>query len=427
MRRIFLIQILIAVVSLAWLLLLMIDREPLEDEVAEQVPVPLSEVKKKETDLLVDQLSEVPAVPKVAEAVKSGANQSLVLPTEEKVGITDSIPVVEGPPVDPPKTADLPVAVSEGKADTEKPMVLNNKDYQQYTVVAGDNLKAIASRYGMTVPALKKINNLSGNMIHIGDQLGVLLQDNADIPVDKVKEEAIKLPDAVQKLPVGRNKQDFVYTVKSGDTLDKIAMRFGLSTKQLKQTNQLKSDLINIGLKLKIPAVEIDTSPGAANPDIKISEGSSSDVVVGVVKKPLKSIIKEEPVLATLLDPEGEQPEVKISEDIDPGLKSEKQSLVDGLKDDLDVTEKESGETESPQAPKSAKSPNAANDSMELVASPELKPSEKIIDPLVEQPVLESQVETKTNVSPIVEPIKSEDRPYPNFNGKRTHSCWGCE
>jgi len=64
---------------------------------------------------------------------------------------------------------------------------------------------------------------------------------------------------------------------------------------------------------------------------------------------------------------------------------------------------------------------------MELVASPELKPSEKTIDPLVEQPVLESQVETKTNVSPIVEPIKSEDRPYPNFNGKRTHSCWGCE
>ena len=43
------------------------------------------------------------------------------------------------------------------------------------------------------------------------------------------------------------------YTVKKRDTLGHIAMRFGVSVKELKQANGLKSDLIKVGQKLQIP------------------------------------------------------------------------------------------------------------------------------------------------------------------------------
>ena len=44
-----------------------------------------------------------------------------------------------------------------------------------------------------------------------------------------------------------------LYTVKKNDTLGHIAMRFGVSVKELKRTNGLRSDLIKVGQKLQIP------------------------------------------------------------------------------------------------------------------------------------------------------------------------------
>ncbi len=44
-----------------------------------------------------------------------------------------------------------------------------------------------------------------------------------------------------------------LYTVKKNDTLGHIALRFGVSVKELKQANGLKNDLIKVGQKLRIP------------------------------------------------------------------------------------------------------------------------------------------------------------------------------
>ncbi len=44
------------------------------------------------------------------------------------------------------------------------------------------------------------------------------------------------------------------YTVKKGDTLGAIARKHGTSVTAIKKANGLKSDLIRIGQKLKIPA-----------------------------------------------------------------------------------------------------------------------------------------------------------------------------
>jgi LysM repeat protein len=53
-----------------------------------------------------------------------------------------------------------------------------------------------------------------------------------------------------------------IYTVKQGDTLTRIARAHGISVRALRALNDLKTDRILVGQKLKIPAKAV--SPGAA-------------------------------------------------------------------------------------------------------------------------------------------------------------------
>ena len=55
-----------------------------------------------------------------------------------------------------------------------------------------------------------------------------------------------------------------LYTVKSGDSLTKIAHEFGVSVKALRAANALKTDRIRVEQKLKIPAKTVATAATAA-------------------------------------------------------------------------------------------------------------------------------------------------------------------
>ena len=100
-----------------------------------------------------------------------------------------------------------------------------------YIVRKGDSLGKIAKAHGMSVPQLKAMNNLKSDKILIGQKLNVsrnsvttdLYSGNADI-----------------------------YTVKSGDTLSRIAKEYNTSVKKIKNDNDLYSDNLLIGQKLKI-------------------------------------------------------------------------------------------------------------------------------------------------------------------------------
>ena len=93
-----------------------------------------------------------------------------------------------------------------------------------YTVVKGDNLWEISQKYKITVDQLKKMNNLSSNVIYSG-----------------------------QKLIVDSNNYK-TYKVVKGDTLWEIAKDNGMSVDELKKINGLNSNIINIGQSLKVKA-----------------------------------------------------------------------------------------------------------------------------------------------------------------------------
>jgi LysM repeat protein len=73
-----------------------------------------------------------------------------------------STPTQTATPTDTP----LPVPT-----DTPTPVASPTPPYTTYVVQAGETLSHIASRFGITVQAIKDLNGLTSNMIHIGTEL----------------------------------------------------------------------------------------------------------------------------------------------------------------------------------------------------------------------------------------------------------------
>ncbi len=97
-----------------------------------------------------------------------------------------------------------------------------------YTVQKGDSLWSIAKKYNTTVEELKAANNLSSNLLSVG--------------------QILKIP-TVQETPENYT----VYTVEKGDTLYKIANEYNLTVNDLIEYNNLSSTNLSIGQKLLIP------------------------------------------------------------------------------------------------------------------------------------------------------------------------------
>ena len=110
-----------------------------------------------------------------------------------------------------------------------------------YTVVKGDYLSKIANKYGVTVAQLKSWNNLSSDLILIGQRLKV----NAITSVASIASTT-----TVSTTTTTTSAK--TYTVKKGDSLWKIAQAHGLSVSALKSVNQLSADILLIGQTLKL-------------------------------------------------------------------------------------------------------------------------------------------------------------------------------
>ena len=117
-----------------------------------------------------------------------------------------------------------------------------------YKVKSGDYLGRIASRYGVTINQIKNWNNLRSNNIQIGQTLYIYTKGGPTISQGSGSSSS--------KSSGGTTKSSKtqIYTVKSGDSLYKIAKLYpGVSPENIKAANGLKSDAIRAGQKLTIP------------------------------------------------------------------------------------------------------------------------------------------------------------------------------
>ena len=130
--------------------------------------------------------------------------------------------------------------------EVPSPVVKNTTSYLTYTVQAGDTLWAIARKYNCSITEIMAANSdriKNPNRIHAGWQLKIP-QSGAPITGGT--------PDAV--LP--ENKKSGIYIVRQGDTLWKIARKYGCSLAEIVSLNrELIRDpaLIYSGWELKVP------------------------------------------------------------------------------------------------------------------------------------------------------------------------------
>ena len=119
-----------------------------------------------------------------------------------------------------------------------------------YVVVSGDNLYNIALKYGVSVVDIINLNNLSSTVV---------------------------IPGQVLLIP---NKGSTTYTVKRGDTLYGIASSYGVSVDEIKSLNNLTSNTLSIGQELLIP-----TSNTITETNYEVYTVVSGDTLYGIANK----------------------------------------------------------------------------------------------------------------------------------------------
>ena len=133
-------------------------------------------------------------------------------------------------------------------------------DADTYTVKKGDTLWDIAVNNGTTVDQLMQDNNLTSSLIFPGDKLTY----NTTVA------------------QVAQAKEQGYYTVVLGDTLGKVANRFGVSVDELVKLNNLSNpNLIYVGTVLKVDASATKTAEVTV-PKATVVENTTEKTVVKV-------------------------------------------------------------------------------------------------------------------------------------------------
>jgi LysM repeat protein len=157
-------------------------------------------------------------------------------------------------PTNPPVVADTNVFApppQQPVADTPtnlQPVTPAPAAVTEHKIVRGDTFADLAKQFGVSVKAIAEANpGVDPTRLQIG--------------------QVIKIPAPATPTGVGGANEangSQIYTVKSGDSLTKIAGQFGTTVKALQSANNLKTDRIRVGQTLKIPVTPV--APGFTAP-----------------------------------------------------------------------------------------------------------------------------------------------------------------
>lgn len=134
-----------------------------------------------------------------------------------------------------------------------------------YIVKKGDSLYSIANKYNTTIDELKRINNLTSNILSIGQVL--------KLPSDKVSD-------------IEKKENTISYTVQKGDSLYSIARKYSTTIDKIKDLNNLTTNLLSIGQVLLIPTnTNLETTYTVQKGDSLYSIAKKYDTTVDRLKQ----------------------------------------------------------------------------------------------------------------------------------------------
>lgn len=128
--------------------------------------------------------------------------------------------------------------------------------FDVHKVRSGDSLSRLAVTYNVPERVIREANNLSSDMIRIGQELIIpksALGGGIDTDLYDVK----------------------TYRVQRGDTLERLASRYNTTVRTIKNMNNFTSDRIRVGQEIKIPQLILNM-PAISNSRTSTSQQSSS-------------------------------------------------------------------------------------------------------------------------------------------------------
>ncbi|GAA0322626.1 LysM peptidoglycan-binding domain-containing protein [Oceanobacillus sp. FSL W7-1281] len=171
----------------------------------------------------------------------------------------------------------LVAALSAGIIITGTAATTVSADANEHKVESGESLWKIAAQYDTSVQNLLDINDLKSEVIHPKDVIKVSESDE--------------------------DGEETVYTVEKGDTLSAIAKEFNVSVNDIKEWNNLSSDIIVIGNELSIngtaeaPAVEEEAAEEPAEEPAVEEEAAEEPAEEPAVEEEAAEEPAEEPAV----------------------------------------------------------------------------------------------------------------------------------
>jgi LysM repeat protein len=147
------------------------------------------------------------------------------------------------PPAIPTTPPPVEIPITPAPVVTTPPPVthITGEVEREHTIVAKDTFSTLAKQYNVTVPAITAANpGVDSKRLKIGQKV-------------KIPAPTAAKP-AASAAPATGDSGEKIYVVKSGDKLINIATSHKTSVAAIKAANNLPTDRIKVGQKLKIPS-----------------------------------------------------------------------------------------------------------------------------------------------------------------------------
>lgn len=139
-----------------------------------------------------------------------------------------------------------------------------------YVVQAGDSMWKVSQKVGVAVNDLKSINNLDSNILRIGQMLYL-----------EEKPEVASQAAPVQTVQPTQAPKVIYHTVVSGDSLYRIAMAYNVGVQDIKESNGLSTNALNLGQRLVIIKDAKTNSSTTTNTGSGTSNNSNTGTNIG--------------------------------------------------------------------------------------------------------------------------------------------------
>jgi membrane-bound lytic murein transglycosylase D len=163
-----------------------------------------------------------------------------------------------------------------------------------YRIKAGDTIGQIAEWFNVRATDLRNWNNLPfGRKIRAGATLNIWVRKedaekfaNSNSTSHAAKHNDLAVKKSGSTVNESQDDEAFFYTVRAGDTLEKIAQEHGVSIRQIQRWNNLRSSRISAGQKLALyPRVErVGTQQEKLAADQRAKSKGTSKRIIYIVR-----------------------------------------------------------------------------------------------------------------------------------------------